>query len=120
MNTTLQQQFDGNMNAINTYFFISVLLISSIVIADQKIPLDLDLHLDSGSTKNILAREDWREPKAKDNNWREKPAVAGPNNWNSTSVYQNDNQLAPILSDDIKPSGVLDSREAAPALKLRF
>lgn len=120
MTTNIQQQFDSNPSAVSTYFFVVAIVISSIVIADQNISLDLDLHLDSASAKNILEREDWREPKVKDNNWRKKSVVTDTNDWNPTSVYQNDDQLAPILSDDIKPSGVLDSRQAAPALKLRF
>lgn len=121
MNTTIQQQFDGNMNVINAFFIASVVVLCSIVIAEQNIPLDLNLDIDAGNAKNILAREDWREPRGEDNNWRKKSVVTDTNNnWNATSIYQNDNQLAPILSDDIKPGGVLDSRQAAPTFKLRF
>jgi hypothetical protein len=120
VNTIIQQQRDNSLNAICTYFIASTIVIASIVIADQNIPLDLDLHLDSASAKNILTRKDWRKSKTNDGNWRKKSVIKDTHDWNAGSVYENDRQLPPILTDDIKPSGVLDSRQASPTLKLRF
>lgn len=109
------------MDAINKAFFIWLILISSIVIADQNIPLDLNLVFDDGNVENILTREDWRESKPQGNNWREKQADnVNKHKWDNTSIYENNNQLDPIISEDNKPSGVTDAREASSLLKLRF
>ena len=68
MNNTLQIQHDCNFNYINRLFITSFILVSSIVIADQNLPLDLNLTLDSGNIDSILDRNDWREAQEEDNN----------------------------------------------------
>lgn len=121
MTNTIIQSGSCSLSEMNKASILIIVLLSSFVIADQNIPLDLSLRLDANSVDNILARDDWREPTQNENNWRQQPVVRSNNkHWESSSVYENNNQLPPILSNDNKPSGVLDDRQAAPAFKLRF
>jgi len=121
--STLRQQFYHVGKQYNDYtFFIALLLlISSIVIADPSIPLDLSLDLGTENVDKILSREDWREPDPEENEWRQTPTEITPIDlWSTKSIYERDRQLDPIISDVNRPSNIIDSREAAPQFQLRF
>lgn len=100
---------------------VALLSVLPIVIADPAMPLDLTLDLDDIYVENTLDREDWREPEEEEHQWRQQPLDLTPDErWQSESIYKNDRQLEPITPDLNRPSGILDSREAAPQFKRRF
>jgi hypothetical protein len=122
VNNTLQIQHDCNFNYINRLFITSFILVSSIVIADQNLPLDLNLTLDSGNIDSILDRNDWREAQEEDNNnWRQKSNIGTKKyTWGAISIYEENKKLEPIMPGANQSSNVIDKREAAPKFQLRF
>ena len=119
MNCSTQQLYSHDLNSISRLFIASIVLVSSIVIADQNIPLDLAL--DPGNIENILDRKDWRESTEEDNNWRQEPVQASPKYiWGAISIYEDNKELEPIVPGVNEPSSVVDTKEAAPKFKLRF
>ncbi len=122
MNTATQQFAKLDTNNMHRLFVITCVFISSIVIAEQNIPLDLGLSLDSGNVENILNRRDWREPDEEKNSWRQQQNVTHQENytWGAISIYEQNNQLDPILAEENEPTDLIDDREAAPKFQLRF
>lgn len=122
MNSSVLQLYGHDLNNISRLFITSIVLVSSIVIADQNIPLDLDLALDSANVENILDRKDWRESTTEqESNWRQKPAQSSPEyTWGAISIYEDNKELEPIIPGVNEPSSVVDIKEAAPKFQLRF
>ncbi len=122
MSNTFRLYFGDVVPSDQKLLLASIVLITSVVYAEQNIPLDLTLDLDASNVTTILERDDWREPKKEEENgWRQKPAETKKNvRWGARSIYEEDQRLGPVLSDDNKPSGVVDMPEAAPKFKLRF
>lgn len=118
---TSQYLYDNDINNVSRLFIASIVLVSSMVIADQNIPLDLDFALNSGSVDNILSREDWREPEKDESNWRQNSHEKSSRyTWGAVSIYEDNKTLEPIIPGVSEPSGVIDTRKAAPKLQLRF
>ena len=106
---------------LNLLFIFSIIFVSSLVIADQKVPLDLNLRFDHNNVQDILDRQDWREATEEENNWREsKPKSSSTYTWGAISIYEDNHQLEPIIPSDNETSSVVDERKAAPKLQLRF
>lgn len=122
MNSSTQKLCGNDLSNVSWLFITSIVLISSIVIADQNIPLDLDLVLDPGNVENILDRKDWRESTAEqESNWRQKPVQASPKyTWGAISIYEDNKELEPIIPGVNEPTSVVDTKEAAPKFQLRF
>lgn len=121
--STLQQPFYYVGKECNDYTFLIalLLLITSIVIADPNVPLDLSLDLGVENVDTILSREDWREPDEDENEWRQAPANMTPDDrWSTDSIYESDHRLEPIVPSYDRPGNILDSRQAAPQFKRRF
>ena len=117
MNTTFFQLYD--LNNLSRLFIVTILFISSFVIAEHHVPLDLSLSLDTGNVDTILDRDDWREPVEEESNWRKKPSQE-KYTWGSISIYEDNKQLDPILQDESVPGTIIDERKAAPKFQLRF
>ena len=121
LNITSLHLYDYDINNVSWLFIASIVLISSMVIADQNISLDLDLALDSGNIDTILSRQDWREPKKEESNWRQNShEESSKHTWGAVSLYEDNKELEPIIPGVNEPSGVIDTRKAAPKLQLRF
>lgn len=119
MNTALHIHNSNDLNHQTWLFLITIVLVSSIVMADQN--LQLDLGLDSGAVTNILNRQDWREQQQQEDNWRQKQEPHQEKyTWGAMSIYEQNNELPPILSDENEPSNIIDDREAAPKFQMRF
>ena len=121
MNTTTQQQAEYEINNLSRLYLFTLIFVSSVVIAEQNIPLDLGLSLGSDNVENILNRGDWREPIEEENQWRQQKTQQQENvTWGAISIYEQNKQLAPILAEENQPSEIIDDREAAPKFQLRF
>ncbi len=105
------------------FAFALLLLISTIVLADPNSQLGLPDEFNNLNVDSIFSRgEDWREPKAKENEWR-KPKQQTPRRevrWGAKSIYEENDQLDPF-SPSVKSGGsALNTPKAAPQFELRF
>ena len=123
MTNLAQQLIDGDLFKDSRLIFTSIVLIASFVYADQNIPLDLTLDLDTSDVELIMSREDWREPEDEEENaWRQQQLVEPENTgqWNPESVYEENPELPPLMTDGQMSGSRLDKRKAEPNFKLRF
>ena len=102
---------------------VSVLLISTLVYADQNTQLDLTLDFDDAYIEDTMDRDDWREPETQqDNNWRQPQPVKQDKNYRfgARSIYEENPDQEPIMPGVNRPTTPLGKREAAPDFRLRF
>ena len=121
MNDINCSYFYWTLKSDQRIFVALIVFIASIVYAGQNSTLDLTLDLDQSNVNNILDRKDWREPAKEENTWRQNPVESTKNvRWGAKSIYEEDPRLGPIIPGEDRPSGVVDTPEAAPKFKLRF